>query len=164
SLRFQIDPSTWLAFIRASVPFGLTSLALTFNYNADTVILDHFHNASVVGWYSVAYRLVFSLVAIARGFLDAVTPSLAREHVNNPERVRSWVRKSTQWMLLFGLPAVMGISLLAWQIVTLLYGPSFEPAGVALAVLAWDIPLMLVCAFCGNVTAAVGLEKPAARI
>jgi O-antigen/teichoic acid export membrane protein len=33
-----------------------------------------------------------------------------------------------------------------------------------LALICWDVPLLLFCAFSGNVTAAVGLEKPAARI
>jgi O-antigen/teichoic acid export membrane protein len=164
SLRFQISPATWPALIRASLPFGLTSLALVFNYNVDTVILDHFYDKSVVGWYSVAYRLIFSLVAISRGFLDAITPTLAREHSDNPERVHVWVRKSLQWMLLFGLPAAMGVSLLAPQLVRLLYGQSFDPSIPVLEVISWDIPLMLICAFCGNVTAAVGLERPAARI
>jgi O-antigen/teichoic acid export membrane protein len=32
------------------------------------------------------------------------------------------------------------------------------------ALICWDVPLMLLIAFCGNVSAAVGLERPAAAI
>lgn len=163
-LRFQIDPSSWRPFIAASLPFGITSLALTFNFNADTVILDLFQDSAEIGWYNAAYRLVFSLVAVTGGFLTAITPSFSREHVHDPERVRSWTRASVQWMLLFALPAAVGASLLASQAMTLLYGEAFAPSGPVLAVIAWDIPLLMFCAFCGNVTAAVGLERPAARI
>ncbi|NWG19108.1 MAG: oligosaccharide flippase family protein [Chloroflexi bacterium] len=163
-LHFRIEPASWRPFIRASLPFGVTSLALTFNFNADTVILNLFHSNAEIGWYNAAYGLVFSLVSVAGGFLTAITPSFSREHVSDPERVRSWTRASVRWMMLLALPAAMGVSLLASQAIQLLYGQAFAPSGPVLAVIGWDIPLLLFCAFCGNVTAAVGLEHPAARI
>jgi O-antigen/teichoic acid export membrane protein len=163
-LRFQWSPRDWPAFIRASLPFGLTSLALTLNYNADSVILGWFRSSAEVGWYMAAYRLVFSLVGLVSGFLVAFTPSIAREHVHNPERVRAWTRTSTSWLMLFALPSAVGVALLAPRLTMLLYGPSFVPAGVTLGILCWDVPLLLFTAFCGNVSAAVGLERSAARI
>nr|MCU0494346.1 oligosaccharide flippase family protein [Chloroflexaceae bacterium] len=57
-LPFQIAPASWGTFIKASIPFGITSLALTFNFNADTVILSFFRGAEEVGWYNAAYRMV----------------------------------------------------------------------------------------------------------
>jgi len=160
----RIDPTTWRRFVRASLPFGLTSLALVFNFNVDTVIVGLFHSAGDVGLYNAAYRLVFNAVGIMGGFMVAITPSLAREHTTDPERVRRWVRASTHWLMLLTLPAAAGLSLLAPRVVALLYGADFAGASPALAVIAWDIPLLMLLAFFGNVTAAVGLERPAARI
>lgn len=163
-LPFHVTPGGWGAFIRASLPFGLTSLALTFNFNADTVILSMFRDVGEIGWYNAAYRLVFTLVSIAGAFLAVMTPSFAREHVSDPEHVRAWTRGSIRGLALPALPIAVGASLLGTPIVLLLYGEAFAPAGLVLAIIAWDVPLLLFTAFCGNVTAAVGLERPAARI
>lgn len=164
NVRLRFDPSQWPAFIRAALPFGLTSLAFTFNYNADSVILSRSYPPEVVGWYNLAYGLVFSIVALTDGFLVSMTPSLAREHGTNPGQVQTWTRSSLGWLALFAFPACVGAALLAQPIIALLYGQQFAPSGPLLAVLAWDIPLMLFAGFCGNLTSAVNLERPAARI
>lgn len=163
-LPLRIEPHTWNGFLRASLPFGITSLALTFNFHADTVILGMFHNDAVVGWYNAAYRLVFNLVSLSGSFLAVITPSLAREHRADPARVRSWTRASIRGLALPALPIAVGVSLLAQPIVQLLYGEPFAPAGLVLAIICWDVPLLLFTALCGNITAAVELERPAARI
>lgn len=164
ALPRRVVPSTWPMLIRASLPFGLTSLALVFNFNVDTVIIGLFHPASEVGWYNAAYRLVFNAVGLVGGFLVAMTPSLAREHVVDPQRVARWVQASLAWMTVFALPAAAGLSLLAAPVVALLYGADFAPSALALAIIAWDIPLVLLLSFFGNVTAATGRERPAAAI
>lgn len=163
-VNLRMTPGTWPTLVRASIPFGLTSLALTFNFNVDTVILGFFHSDSAVGWYNASYRLVFNAVGIVGGFLAVMTPSLAREHQRDPERVTRWVNGTIRWMLLFSVPASAGMCLLAPRLIALLYGPEFVDAGPALAIIAWDIPLLLLNSFFGNVTAAVGLERPAAKI
>jgi O-antigen/teichoic acid export membrane protein len=161
---FLLEPGSWPRFIRASLPFGLTSLALTYNFNADTVILGFFRADAEVGWYSAAYRLVFSLVGLVGGFLVALTPSLAREHLADPARAGLLVQRSVRWMALFALPAAAGVSVLAPGIVALLYGAEYLPAGPVLAIICWDVPLLLFTAFSGNVTAAIREERPAAWI
>jgi O-antigen/teichoic acid export membrane protein len=163
-LRFNITPRTWPAFLRASMPFGLSSVALTLSFNADVVIISLFFSAGVVGWYNAAYRLVITLVSIAGGFLESFTPSLARQHVHDPGYVRTWVRKSVLGLALFALPIPVGISILAPRIIDLLYGSAYGPAAAVLALLCWDVPLRLFNAFCGNITIATGLERQAARI
>jgi O-antigen/teichoic acid export membrane protein len=150
--------------VRAGLPFGLTSLALTFSFNADSVMLGLFHGAGAVGIYNAAYRLVFNLSSLAGGFLTSMTPSLAREHVVNAERVSAWVRSGLQLLCTFALPVAVGGSLLAGRIVATLYGPEFAASGMVLAIVIWTVPFHLFNAFSGNVTAAVGLERPAARI
>lgn len=160
----RIQPRSWPTMIRAGLPFGLISLALTFNFNVDTVILGYFRGDAEVGWYNAAYRLVFNVTGIAGGFMAVMTPSLAREHLLDPERVRQWVQTSLRWMVTIAIPAGVGMSLLAPRIIGLLYGRNYEPAAPTLALIAWDIPLVLLLAFLGNVTAATGLERSSARI
>jgi O-antigen/teichoic acid export membrane protein len=163
-LSFSITPRQWPALARAALPFGLISLALTYNFNVDTVILGFWRSDAEVGWYSAAYRLVFNLVGLLGGFLVALSPSLAREYVSNPDRVAGFVRKSVQCMALFSLPTAVGVSLLAEPIAVLLYGEPYRPSGAVLSIICWDAPLLLFNAFCGNLAGAMNLERSAARI
>lgn len=163
-IPFKLDLRSWKLLIVASLPFGLTSLALTFNYNVDTVILGWFRDESTVGWYNASYRLIFNAVGVVGGFLLAMTPSLARVHYQDPDRVARWVSVSVRWLLLFALPVAAGLALLAPRIIALLYGADYAPAVPAFALLAWDVPLLLLLSFFGNVTAATERERPAALV
>lgn len=161
---FRIDPGSWRRFIKASIPFGITALALNFNYQADTVILEYFRSVGEVGWYNGSYRLVLAIVSVAGSFLTVMTPALAREHASEPQRVHQWVRSAIVGTTLIAMPIAVGGGLLAGPIITLLYGAAFTPAGAALAILCWDVPLVLLLAMAGNITTAIGQEHPAARI
>lgn len=163
-LPFRLDPSSWRALITASLPFGLTALALTYSFKADTVLLSIFHAGAAVGWYAVAYRLIFSLQGVLSGFLVAMRPSLAREYVADPLQARGWILSSLRWLALFVLPVAIGGALLAEPIMITLYGVGFAPAALVLAILIWDVPLIMFTAFLGNVTAALGLERPAFKV
>ena len=160
----MLAPRHWFTIVRESLPFGLSSVALTLSFNADTVIIGFFHPVEMVGWYNAAYRLVATVVSLASGFLIALTPSFSREYVSDPKRVHRWAQLGIGGMAFFSVPAAVGLSLLATPVVTLLYGSSFGPSALVLALIAWDIPLRLFNAFGGNVTSAAGLERRAAQI
>jgi O-antigen/teichoic acid export membrane protein len=162
--HFWIDPKTWPPLIRASLPFALASIALTYSFNVDTVILGFYYASGVVGWYNAAYKLVFNFISIVGGFHRAITPTFARENVTNPERVRHWSRLAVRGLLLVSLPVAVGVSLLSARLVTLLYGAAFAPSAVVLSIIIWDVPFILFNAFSGNLTTALGLEHPASRI
>lgn len=160
----RLSPGVWQAMVVASLPFGLTSLALSYNFGADTVILGFFRSPSEVGWYNAAYRMVFTATGLLAGFLVAVTPSFTREYAHTPANVERWVRGSVRAIALVTVPAAAGLSVLAVPIVRLLYGEAFSESAKALAIIVWDIPLLSFIALCGNVTTATNLERPAMRI
>lgn len=163
-LAFSFAPRTWPRFLRNSLPFGLGSLAMTTSFNADTVLLSLFWSAGVVGWYNAAYRLVFTLLSVVSGFWHALTPSLAREQADSPQRVGAVARAGVLGLALYALPAAVGVSVLAAPIVELLFGPAFLPAAPLLAIVIWDVPLLMFAALCGNISTALGLERRTAPI
>lgn len=164
SLPFHLSARSWPELLRSSIPFGVSSLALSLNFSADSVILSWYHSPELVGWYNAAYRLVFSVIGLGGGLLAVMTPSIAHEYVHSPERVYSWARTSVLWLLLFAIPAMFGVALLASELITLLFGSSFLGSEMALKVLSIDIPLLLLAAFFGNLAIAIGLEQKSARI
>ena len=164
SLGFQIDPRSWPGLIRAGLPFGIISLALTIAFSIDTVMLSMYVPESVVGWYNIAYGLVRSLMFFISGFSHAMVPSLTRTYVSDTRQVERWYHRSVKFILLMGVPMAVGGTLVAFPLVNFLYAEANLPAAPGLQILIWDVPLLMFASFCGNMTTVVSEERAAARI
>lgn len=162
--RFKINPALWLSVIRFGLPFGVVQLSLSFAFRVDTIILSSHVSDTQIGWYNAAYNLTLTLLTISRSFNDAILPTLAREHMLDPASVRPWYYRSVKIILLLGLPLAVGGMLTADKLTALLYEPSFAPTAIALAILVWDIPVVMYHSFCGNMTTSIKREGSAARI
>jgi O-antigen/teichoic acid export membrane protein len=158
------SPRSWGRLILAGLPFGISSLTLSITFSADTVILSKFYPSEVVGWYRVAYDLVFTLLFFTRGFKEAITPTLARVHATDPGEIERWYHRAVRVFTLISLPMVVGGMVLAQEIILFLYKAEYLPSAKAFQILAWDIPFVLYAAFCGNITTIIRQEKRAARI
>jgi O-antigen/teichoic acid export membrane protein len=162
--RPVLTPSHWLHLIKAGLPFGISSLTLSITYSADTVILSKFHPTEMVGWYRVAYDLVFTLLFFTRGFKDAIIPSLSRIHATDPDEVGRWYHRAVRIFILSSLPMAVGGMVLAKGLILFLYKEEFLPSAQAFQILAWDIPFVMYASFCGNISTITRQEKQAARI
>lgn len=163
-IRPKFRPAMWPDLIRGGVPFGLTSLALTVAFSIDTVMLSWSQPERVVGWYNIAYNLVFSLESLFGAFAIALVPTLTRVYRDDPAYVSQWFYRATRLILVLTFPMAVGGALLAFPIIEWLYSPDLRPAAFALQILIWDLPFLMFAAFCGNLTTTVGLERHAARI
>lgn len=160
----SIDPQIWPDLIRASLPFGMISLMLTIAFGIDTVMLSMFRPESVVGWYNVAYNLVFSMTFFSKGIKRSMVPSLSKSFVQDPAYVRQWYYRSIKLIGLISLPIAIGGVLVAFPLIRFLYTDEFLPSALALQILIWDVPLLMFTAFSGSMTTIVNEERAAARI
>ena len=162
--QVQMHVRTWFHLLRSGLPFGVISLTLSIAFSIDTVMLKMFHPDEVVGWYNAAYGMVFFIVNLAGGFLDAMVPTLSRSYIDDPAAVQRWIKRSIKYIILLSLPAAAGGLAVAYPLVRLVLTPEYLPSALVLQILVWDMPFLMFAAFCGNVTTVVGLEKSAARI
>lgn len=162
--RPMVTPRQWPRFIRAGLPFGLISLALTIAFSIDTVMLSRVVSPNEVGWYNVGYGLVRSVVALLTAFSVAMVPSLSKIYATDTAQVERWYYRSVKFILLLSTPMAVGGMLVAFPLFAFLYTPDFKPAALGLQILIWDAPLLMFTAFCGNMTTVVGEERAAARI
>ncbi|MCB9450586.1 MAG: flippase [Anaerolineaceae bacterium] len=159
--RFHIEPRMWRALLLAGLPFAIIQLALTFNFQIDTLILETFQSASMVGWYNAAYNLTRAFLVLTSALTVAMPVTLAHEHALNPVSVSPWYYRTTKFMVFLGLPLAIGGTLLADKIIPLLYGVEYTPAAIAFAILIWDTPLLMYTALCGNLTTVIKKERRA---
>jgi O-antigen/teichoic acid export membrane protein len=160
----QINPRVWPALIKAGIPFGVITLALTIAFSIDTVMLSIWVSDSEVGWYNVAYNLVRSMMLFFSGFSVAIVPSLSRTFMHDTKSVFNWYQRSVKFIILISLPIAFGGLVVADQLIEFLYTPEYIPAALGLKILVWDVPLLMFNGFNGNMTTVIGAERSAARI
>ncbi|GAB4524220.1 MAG: flippase [Anaerolineales bacterium] len=164
TFRPQVRVRLWPHMIRAGLPFGIISLMLQIAASIDTVMLSRLRTDAEVGWYNVAYGLIFSLMFLVRGFKTAIVPSLTRAFVDAPHEVERWYYRSVRYIVLIALPIAAGGMVTAFPLIRLLYGRQFDPAALGLQILIWDLPFLMFASLCGNMTTVIGEERAAARI
>ena len=163
--NFAFAPRSWPALIRAGLPFGIITLTLTIAFSIDAVMLKMFWEDQVVGWYKVAYELIFSIMFITRGFKEAMVPSLSRAYVDDPKQVERWYYRTVKVILLISLPIAVGGMMIAHPLIRFLLTPDYYPnSAIALQILIWDVPFLMFSAFCGNMATVTKQEKQAAVI
>jgi O-antigen/teichoic acid export membrane protein len=162
--RFNLNTRLWLPMIRAGLPFGINGLMMSIAYSIDTVILSRFVPDAEVGWYGVAYSLVFALLSFMGGFKQALVPSLSRVYAQDESVVKRWYQAMVRMIVTISLPIAVGGFLLASQIINFLYTAEFAPSALALKILIWDVPLLMFANYAGDMTTISNKERAAARI
>jgi O-antigen/teichoic acid export membrane protein len=163
--RFRLDPGMWWSLVRSGLPFAFMQLSLSFAFRVDTVLLSQFNvSHSQIGLYNVAYNLTLMLLSLSTSFTHSILPTLSHEHAQNPDSVRPWYYRSIRGIFFLTLPIAVGGMLTAPKIMNLLYEPEIVPAFIALAILVWDIPFVVMHNFGGNMANSIKRENSAARI
>lgn len=106
---------------------------------SDRYILEFFRGSREVGIYSASYLISEqSIFFIASLFLLASSPIGFNIWENQGiEASREFMKKLTRYYLLIGLPAAVGVSLLAKPIVGLLVAPEYLPGYRIIPLVVW---------------------------
>jgi O-antigen/teichoic acid export membrane protein len=124
--------------LKRSIPFAAFGTLQMLYYRVDSVILKNYAGNESVALYDMAGRLLFVVFMISDHFGISTLPSFsaAREHSSDLARLAT---RSLKLLVLMGLPLTVGGFLLASPLMALMFGPSYEAAGPAFAVLALSI-------------------------
>jgi O-antigen/teichoic acid export membrane protein len=157
------NPETWIRLLTLSIPFGIIGFTLGLSYKFDTVLLNIFRSDQETGYYNAAYNLIFSLVVFSNAINTALYPSLSRISVTAPEKLATFYNRVLRYLMIISLPIAVGGTILADQIISLLYGNEYAPSVIALRILIWVLPFMYASEFLGYVIVIGNKEARVAR-
>jgi O-antigen/teichoic acid export membrane protein len=163
-LPIEITPQTWPSLLRAGLPFSIITFATMLSFKVDTVLLSLWRSPAEVGWYNVAYNLIFSLLILSSSFNSTLVPSLSRQYRIDPASVDRFYIRAVRLLWTVSLPIAVGTTLLADRLIVLLYGAEYAPAGLALRILIWVLPVLTLTSLCGSITTVFHRERATARI
>ena len=140
-------PVSLRRYARPFFGFGMYTLLTTAYTTLNVAYLGFVTDATQVGYYATAMKLMSILISLYASFTAVMLPrmsSLAAE--GEMERFGRYMRRSVVWMSLLTLPVIMAVEAYAPEVVWLLSGAGYEGAVVPIRVM---MPFLLL----------VGLEQ-----
>jgi O-antigen/teichoic acid export membrane protein len=102
-----------------------------------------------VGSYSAAYRLMEILKSFSYSYVAALFPLISSSYAVSHGLFRHQVMMSIRYLFLLSLPVCIGTTILADDLIVMIYGQAFASSGACLQILIWTLclfPLTLVFA------------------
>jgi len=137
----KIKPSTWKNLLRRATPFGVAALFMTIYDKVDVTMMSKLITDPdlSIGWYSSSYELMSALALLPGAFTGALAPIAYRSFKKNTKLLKRLYSNTFKVFLAISVPLAVGGTLLADQIIHLIYGPDFSGAVIALQVLIWAV-------------------------
>ena len=102
----------------------------------DTVMLEYYHGAASVGYYSNAVKIVRTVynmtIAIATPFYPRISWYIRNKEYENSNRL---LNEGAKIIYLIACPAAVGLIIMSSDIVPILYGKSFMPTADVMKIL-----------------------------
>jgi len=133
--EFRLDPARLRGLLVEGLPFGAAMFGTVLYGQVGLLMLKGFATAADVAYFNVAFMLSQPITFIAMVFGIAVFPMVARDARGNEQALRRDLTLNFKWQVLFSVPLMVGLFLLARPVVSLLFrGRDFQPAATGLAV------------------------------
>lgn len=114
--------------------FGIVTSVYTL---LDTTILGFFSGVTEVGYYTTSVKLSKLTITVLSALILVTVPVLSHAfHANELEKVKDVLSKSFGYIALIGIPAWIGITLFAGDLIQLFAGPQYLPATASLQLMA----------------------------
>jgi O-antigen/teichoic acid export membrane protein len=160
---WRVMPNLAFGELRAVLPFGLrifgvSSLAYL-SRNADNILVGRYLGVTSLSYYAMAYRvLVIPVQMIGQTVNQVVFPTFARMAHDRPAISRNLV-SALELLSMAAVPPMLFAAASAPEIVDVVLGPRWAPAGPVLAVLAVAGARETVFYITGSVMRAMGAGR-----
>ena len=138
--RFDARLSGWL--LRTGFPLGVATALTALYWQLDILMISAWATALATGIFSAAFRMVEGMRIAPDTLGSAFYPRLATSGANDPDGFDEVFARGCRYLLIAGAAAGVAMAAFGPQIVVLLYGEAFVPAGEVLAAMA-ALPVML---------------------
>ncbi|MFC1701099.1 flippase [Patescibacteria group bacterium] len=125
AIFFQFDFSIWFDLLKKSIPLGLAAIFTMVYFKLDTLMLSLMKTPADVGIYSLAYKILESLIFFPAMLVGLIMPLLSKYAFSDMEKFKQISQKTMDIILMFIIPIVVGTFFLSDKIVIFIGGKSF---------------------------------------
>jgi len=113
----KYDPQVFKFIFKIAIPFALAAIFSRVYGYIDSILLSKLAGDEVVGWYSIPYKVAYAFQFIPLALVAALYPRFSEYFVHDKEKLHYVFHQGIKYLLLISLPIVVGISILAQDIV-----------------------------------------------
>jgi O-antigen/teichoic acid export membrane protein len=124
--------------LKAALPFATFGAFQTLYYRIDSVILKSLSGNETVGYYDLAAKILFVVLAFSQMFGTAVFPALSSSR-EDTQAFGRMTGRAIKFLILLGLPITVGGWFLAKPIVVLVAGDKYLSATPMFAILMLSV-------------------------
>lgn len=132
-IRYQLKDG-WHVFI--------STIAINMYTTTNTFLLGLLTNNTLVGYYSIAEKIILAVNGLLNPISQALYPFISRSVNNDKKTSITFIRKITKIMAVLGLIMSVGLFVFAKPIILILFGESYARSVLVLQVLS-VIPFMV---------------------
>lgn len=157
------DLSAWPDWLRQTFPFVFVTLFYTLDYQLDVVLLSAWQDKEAVGLYGAATTILFALLFVSQAFREAIFPVMSRFYSSDPKALRRLYSASARWLLAIALPLALGSTLIAGDLMSLLYKDAFRESGRVLQIIIWSVLFLFLNVPSARLMIVAGKQRELAR-
>jgi O-antigen/teichoic acid export membrane protein len=154
-----LDRRVWTHVVTGAFPFFVLSGLLVIYGSVDVAMIEVMVGTEAVGWYALAYRWVGMPALFAVAVATAFFPALSVEGAAISETFKAMANRALFVVLIFSIPAAIGIGLIAEDFISLAYGADFQEAVPIMRVMAIAIPIIALDVVLGTVVVAIDRQR-----
>ncbi len=140
--RLEFDLPFNKKMLGLSYPLMINNLLATLFFRVDVTLLQPMKGATVVGWYSTAYKLIEGVNIIPSTFTIAIFPIISRFAQDARESLIKAYTLSIKALLIVSLPLALLVTFYARGLILILGGSEYLPhSAIALSLLIWYAPV-----------------------
>lgn len=159
-LGFSFDRNIWKAIIKKMWPIAVSIIFNVVYLKGDIVLLSIFRDQAEIGVYGAAYRVLDIVAQLAMMTMGIMLPLLAYSYSRNArEDFKKYYQQSFDLIMLFALPVLVGLFVLAHAIMRFVAGDEFTDSGFILQILSIAVFGVYFGAIFGHAAVAIGRQK-----
>lgn len=159
-IRFRYDKAIWQSMMKKMWPIAISIMFNVVYLKGDVLLLSLVRDATEVGIYGFAYRIIDILAQTAMLLMGVLLPLLAYAHAHKKKVLfAKRYQQSFDGMMMLCIPIVVGIIAVAEPIVVLVGGEEFRSAALSLQILAIAIFGLYLGAIFGHLAVAIDKQK-----
>lgn len=161
---FEFDLKFWKKTIIKALPFGISTVFTTIYFWIDTVMLSFMQGDAAVGLYNAPYKLLTVMISLYSVYILALFPFMSKFYVDSTDALKLTYQRSFKFMLIISLPVAVGTTMLAKEIILLIYTPQYLPSVAALQILIWSIVFIFINGLSSNLLGSVDKQMSVTKI
>lgn len=145
--------------MKESFPLLMTNAAVIIYQRIDTVMIGQMIDKESVGYFSVASRFVEILIYIPMVLAQTITPILVKSRERNREEYHRRAQHFMDLSVWSSLFASVLMALIAYPLITILFGMEYLPAVIVLQVMSFKAVSVALSNTAGALLVTEGLQK-----